>query len=295
MSDDAGPIGLCVVDKPSGWTSHDVVARCRKLLGTRKVGHSGTLDPMATGVLVLGVGRATKLLTFLSGQPKTYEALIRFGVETDSLDADGQVTVTHDVDPPDLARVRHAAADLTGQLLQVPPMVSAKKVDGVRLHEMARRGEVVERAPVPVTVDRFDVVSTDDPTVFRATIDCSAGTYVRVLAADAGHALGSGAHLVGLRRTAVGPFDLADAVPLDDVGPDGLIPPTGISRVLGSIEADDATAIDVGYGKVLERDRLGLDADDPGPWAVLSAGGGTLLAVYQAHRGTTVKPAVVLS
>ena len=147
-----------------------MVGRCRRIFGTRKVGHSGTLDPMATGVLVLGVGRATRLLTFLGGLPKTYEAVIRMGVETDSLDADGEVTVTHRMDAPDLEAVRAAARDLTGDLQQVPPMVSAKKVDGRRLHELARRGAAGERAPAAVAVTRFDVEATDDPMVVGAVV-----------------------------------------------------------------------------------------------------------------------------
>lgn len=296
-----GPVGLCIIDKPTGWTSHDVVARSRRLFGTRKIGHSGTLDPMATGVLVLGIGRATRLLTFLSGLPKSYSALIRFGVETDSLDADGVVTVTHDVELPELPEVRSVAESMTGTSLQVPPMVSAKKIDGRRLHDLARRGEVVERSAVPITVDRFDVRATDDPGVFHADIDCTAGTYVRVLAADLGHALGTGAHLVGLRRAAVGPFTLDEAVTLDELdraasageSNSSLIPAAGISRVLDAVEVDPSTAADVAHGKVLDRDVLGVDGG-PGPWAVIDATGGALLAVYVAHRGDTVKPSVVL-
>ncbi len=290
-----GPVGFCVVDKPSGWTSHDVVARCRRLLGTRKVGHSGTLDPMATGVLVLGVGPATRLLTFLSGVDKDYLATIRLGVETDTLDADGEVVATHDTAVgPDA--VRAAAAALTGALDQVPPMVSAVKVDGVRLHERARAGEVVDRPARSVQVDRFDVSPTDDPLVWRADVSCSSGTYVRVLAADLGHAVGSGAHLTSLRRTRVGPFTLDDAVPLDDVEPDRLLPPGAISRVLATVQVDAGTAIDVGHGKVLDAGRLGPESSDPsaeGPWAVLDPSG-DLLAVYQRHRSGTVKPAMVL-
>ncbi|MCC6184710.1 MAG: tRNA pseudouridine(55) synthase TruB [Microthrixaceae bacterium] len=294
------PLGLCVVDKPSGWTSHDVVGRCRRIFGTRKIGHSGTLDPMATGVLVLGVGRATRLLTVLGGLPKTYEAVIRMGVETDSLDADGEVTVTHRMDAPDLEAGRAAARQLTGDLQQVPPMVSAKKVDGRRLHELARRGEVVERAPVPVTVTRFDVEATDDPMVVGAVVSCSAGTYVRVLASDLGHALGGGAHLVGLRRTAVGPFDLSDAATLEQLEADPsahLLAPTAIERVMSCVVADPAVAGEVLHGRVLGRDRLGLgdDGDDTGPWAVLDPDRSRLLAVYAPHREGTVKPAFVLS
>lgn len=294
------PLGLCVVDKPSGWTSHDVVARCRRIFGTRRIGHSGTLDPMATGVLVLGVGRATRLLTFLGGLPKTYEATIRLGVETDSLDADGTVTVTHEMAAPSVDAVRDAARSLTGDVQQVPPMVSAKKIGGRRLHELARRGEMVERDPVPVTVSRFDVEPTGDPMVFEAVVSCSAGTYVRVLAADLGRALGGGAHLVGLRRTEVGPFDLSEAVTLDglEVDPLGhLLPPTAIDRVMAAVEVDSAVAGEVLHGRVLERGRIGLDdgVGGDGPWAVLDRGGSRLLAVYSAHRGDTVKPAFVLS
>ena len=293
---DGAPNGLAVLDKPAGWTSHDVVAKCRGILGTRKVGHSGTLDPMATGVLVLGIGRATRLLTFLSGLPKAYEATIAFGVETDSLDADGEVTATHDMDPPTIEAVAAAAAVLTGDILQVPPMVSAIKVDGKRLHQLAREGKEVERQPRPVRVGRFDVAPTDDPMAFTAAVECSSGTYVRVLAADLGHLLGGGAHLTALRRTAVGPFDLAEAqlLPSTEGGTIELLAPSAISRVLATVTVADDLAIDVGHGKVLDRARLGVPDGSVGPWAVLGADGG-LLAVYQPHRGATVKPALVLA
>lgn len=296
MNDDApaaAPVGICVVDKPAGWTSHDVVARCRRLLGTRKVGHSGTLDPMATGVLVLGVGPATRLLTFLSGVDKDYDATIRFGVETDSLDADGEVVATHDT-PVRADAVLAAAAAMRGESDQVPPMVSAVKVDGVRLHERARAGEEVERPSRRIRVERFDVTPTDDPLVWHAAVSCSSGTYVRVLAADLGHAVGSGAHLTALRRTRVGAFTLDEAVPLDDVVPTRLLAPSELARVLPTVEVDESTAVDVGHGKVLERTRLGSGADGgDGPWAVLGPSG-DLLAVYQSHRGDRVKPAMVL-
>ncbi len=292
------PVGLCVVDKPGGWTSHDVVARSRRLLGTRKVGHAGTLDPMATGVLVLGVGRATKLLTFLGGLGKTYRASIRFGVETDSLDADGEVTATHDMAPPDEDAVRAAAATLTGDLLQVPPMVSAIKVDGKRLHQLAREGREVERAPRPVTVSRFEVAPTSDPMVWDAVVDCSSGTYVRVLAADLGSALGGGAHLAALRRTAVGPFTLDEAVALDAVDPGALLPPSSVDRVLDATGAEADAVARIGHGAVLPAAALGLGdadpADRPGPFAVLD-GGGRLLAVYGWHRDGSLKPAFVLA
>lgn len=287
------PLGLCVVDKPATWTSHDAVARCRKLLGTRRIGHSGTLDPMATGVLVLGVGAATRLTTYLTGLDKVYRARIRFGTETDSLDADGTVTAQHDM-TVDHAAVVDAASTLTGEIDQVPPMVSAIRIDGRRLHELAREGVEVERPARRVRVERFDLQPTDDPLEWEAEVECSSGTYVRVLAADLGHLLGGGAHLSALRRTSVGPFTLEDAVALDGVGPGALLPAATIARVLEPCRIDEAVAVDVGHGKVMERSRLGVPPDEVGPWAVLDEVG-DLLAVYVPHHGTTVKPGMVLA
>ncbi|MFV0317114.1 MAG: tRNA pseudouridine(55) synthase TruB [Microthrixaceae bacterium] len=288
---DNPPEGLAVIDKPSGWTSHDVVAKCRGIFGTRKVGHSGTLDPMATGVLVLGVGRATKLLTHLTGVDKTYEATIRLGVETDSLDADGDVTATHDMEPPSPEAVQRAADALTGPIMQVPPMVSAVKVDGRRLHQLAREGKVVEREARPVVVHRFDTRAGSDPLEFTATVECSSGTYVRVLAADLGHALGGGAHLSALRRSAVGPFGIGEAEDLEHAR---LIPPSEISRVMDDVQVDGAVLGRVHNGAVLERSELGITMGSEGPWAVLDPAGG-LVAVYRSHRGDTVKPLNVLA
>ena len=291
---DGGPSGICVVDKPAGWTSHDVVARARRVLGTRKVGHAGTLDPMATGVLVLGVGRGTRLLTFITGVDKTYEATIRFGVETDSLDADGAVTATHEMSGLDPDAVRAAARDLTGHLLQVPPMVSALKVDGRRLHQLAREGVEVERAPRPVTVGRFDVAPTDDPLVWTAVVECSSGTYVRSLAADLGHAVGGGAHLSALRRTSVGPFALGEARDLEHL--ELLALSEGV-RHLPQCRIDTAVAASVCHGRVLSAGELGLAgplAADAGPWAVLD-GDGALLAVYERRDVDRVKPALVVA
>ena len=282
-----GPSGICIVDKPAGWTSHDVVARARRLLDTGRVGPAGTLDPMATGVLVLGVGRATRLLNLITGVDKTYEATIRFGSETDTLDADGVVTVEHDMAEPDATAVRAAASGLTGAILQVPPMVSAIQVEGRRLHELARQGIEVERPPRPVVVHRFDLEPTEDPYLWHAVVQCSSGTYVRSLAADLGAALGGGAHLASLRRTAVGPFTLAEARPLEDLQ---LLPPVEAVRHLDHVTASAEVAGAVGHGKVLDPSELGVQG--PGPWAVTD-GAGALLAVYEAH-GSKVKPAMVL-
>lgn len=293
---DTGPSGICVVDKPSGWTSHDVVARARRLLGTRKVGHAGTLDPMATGVLVLGVGRGTRLLTFITGVGKTYEATIRFGVETDSLDADGTVTATHDMAGLAATDVVAAASRLTGDLLQVPPMVSAVKVDGRRLHELAREGVEVERAPRPVHVARFDVHPTGDPLVWTADVECSSGTYVRSLAADLGHALGGGAHLVALRRTAVGPFLIDEAQDLDSLAPELVLPLVEGVRHLPELPVDAGLAGAIAHGRVLDAAATGLEPplrSEAGPWAMVDRSGG-LLAVYERRDDRRIKPAIVL-
>ncbi|HEY8544409.1 MAG TPA: tRNA pseudouridine(55) synthase TruB [Acidimicrobiales bacterium] len=291
---DDGPQGIALVDKPSGWTSHDVVAKARGLLGTRRVGHAGTLDPSATGLLVLGVGRATKLLTYLSGAGKTYTGEAVLGTATSTLDADGEVTGTWDMAAVGLDEVRAAAATLTGDILQVPPMVSAKKVAGKRLHELARAGVEVERPPVPVRVDRFEVGEPVAPGVFPIEVACSSGTYIRSLVADLGAALGGGAHLRHLRRLSVGRFHVDEAVPLERLGPDTVLPPLAAFRGTEPVVADDALAAAVRVGKVLTAQELGVVDRGAGPWPVVDAAG-TLLAVYVPHHGPTTKPGVVLA
>lgn len=290
----AGPDGVAVVDKPAGWTSHDVVAKSRGLLGTRKVGHSGTLDPDATGVLVLGVGRATRLLTFLSGLDKRYVGEVVLGTATSTLDASGEVTGTWDMAGVGLDDVRRAAAGLTGDIDQVPPMVSAKRVEGRRLHELARQGVEVERPPVRVRVDRFEVGDPVEPGVYPIDVTCSAGTYIRSLAADLGAALGGGAHLRALRRLSVGPYVIDEAVPLDQLAPERLLPPVEALRGRPRVAVDDETAALVRNGRVLEEAALGVAPGEPGPCAVVDRAG-DLLAVYVRHRGATLKPAVVLA
>jgi tRNA pseudouridine55 synthase len=279
--------GLLVVDKPAGWTSHDVVAKLRGVLRTRKVGHAGTLDPDATGVLLVGVGAVTRLLRFLSAAGKAYECEVVLGVGTSTLDASGDVVATYDmaVTPTE---VEAAARSLTGEILQVPPMVSAVKVGGRRLHELARAGIEVEREARPVTVHRFEVAPTADPLVYRAVVECSSGTYVRSLAADLGAALGGGAHLRALRRTRVGSFGLDEAVAVEAASLDALLPPAEAMRDMATVVADDELAAAVRVGKVLPA----FDGD--GPWRVLDADG-ELLAVYEPHRPGTVKPAVVVT
>jgi len=222
-----GADGLLVVDKPSGWTSHDVVARVRRLCGTRRVGHAGTLDPMATGVLVLGVNRATKLLTFLVGCNKTYTATVRLGEATVTDDAQGQVTSRADASMVTREAVTAAIARLTGPIEQVPSSVSAIKVDGERAYARVRQGKDVELASRAVTVHRFDVLDllAGGPVVdVDIEVEVSSGTYVRALARDLGVSLGVGGHLTALRRTRVGRFDLAEAHDLESLAsaPSGL-------------------------------------------------------------------------
>jgi tRNA pseudouridine55 synthase len=289
---DQGPQGIALVDKPAGWTSHDVVAKSRGVLGTRKVGHAGTLDPSATGLLVLGVGRSTKLLTYLSGSGKTYTGEAVLGVATSTLDADGEVTGTWDMSAVGLDAVRAAAAGLTGVIQQVPPMVSAKKVGGKRLHELARAGVEVERAPVEVRVGRFEVGEPLGPGVFPVEVECSSGTYVRSLVADLGAALGGGAHLRHLRRLTVGRFDVTEAVALEKLGPERVLPPVAAFRGTDPVVADDELVAAIRHGKVLGYDVLGVTG--PGPWPVVDTSG-SLLAVYVPHGGGTAKPGVVLA
>jgi tRNA pseudouridine55 synthase len=278
-----------VVDKEPGWTSHDVVAKARGILKTRKIGHSGTLDPDATGVLLLGVGKATRILRFLDGATKSYTGEIVFGTETASLDSSGEVTATHDMGSViDVNTARTAAVALTGDILQVPPMVSAKKVDGKRLHELAREGIEIEREAVPVSVYRFDLEPTDDPMVLHCSVDCSAGTYIRSLAADLGTAMGGGAHLRNLRRTAIGSFRHEAAEPLETVS---LRPAADLLQDLDPVTVPDDIAVDVSYGRILPVDVLG--GARSGPYPVLDESG-ALLAVYETHRNGTAKPSVVL-
>jgi tRNA pseudouridine55 synthase len=205
-----GASGFLVVDKPSGLTSHDVVDAIRRAYGTRRVGHLGTLDPQATGVLPLAVRAATKLIPFLEGARKGYDGTVVLGVETDTLDAEGEVVRRHEGPLPDQAAVETALAGFRGDIQQIPPMYSAVKKDGVPLHRLARRGEEVVREPKWVTIEKLELTRFDPPELDLSVL-CSAGTYVRALAADLGERLGCGAHLGGLRRTLSAPFRIENA------------------------------------------------------------------------------------
>jgi tRNA pseudouridine55 synthase len=252
--------GFLLVDKPGGMTSHDVVARARRARGTRKIGHAGTLDPMATGLLVLGVEAATRLLTFVVGQDKTYEATIRLGATTDTDDADGRIETVTDASPVRSAALAAAIADLTGEISQVPRRVSAIKVDGRRAYDLARSGEEVVLAARTVTVLRFDVLdrrrvdADGSPTALDldVVVDCTSGTYIRALARDLGAALGVGGHLTALRRTRVGPFAVGGAASVDGLeGATLLTPAEAAAAVLPTIPVTEQEARDLRHGKRL--------------------------------------------
>jgi tRNA pseudouridine55 synthase len=287
--------GIIVVDKPAGMTSQAVVSRVKRALGVKKVGHAGTLDPMATGVLIVGVGRATRMLGFLAGHDKRYLATIRLGVATTTDDAEGErLAVPVDAAHLDEAQVRAAMVPLTGEISQVPSAVSAIKVDGKRAYALVRAGEQVELKARSVTVSAFDltdlraVAFADGSGSFLdldVAVECSSGTYIRALARDLGHALGVGAHLTSLRRTRVGAFDVAEAVPLEGVSADRLMSMgAAAQRSFSWAQVDESTARQIHFGRPVAID---LHAD---PTALLAASG-ELLALYRP--GHPAKPVAV--
>lgn len=248
--------GILLVDKPGGITSHDVVSRARRALGTRKIGHAGTLDPMATGLLVLGVEGATRLLTYIVGADKTYEATILLGVATDSDDADGVETARADATEVTDEAIASGIADLTGEIEQVPSTVSAIKVAGRRAYDLARAGEQVELKARRVTVSRFEVRETrrgEGVVELDVVVDCTSGTYIRALARDLGRALGVGGHLTALRRTRIGSLDVAAAATVDDIAEERLVnPATAASVVVGAIAVGADEARDLRHGKRID-------------------------------------------
>ncbi len=295
--------GLVVVEKEAGWTSHDVVARCRRIYGQRRIGHAGTLDPDATGVLLVGLGRATRLLRYLTDREKSYTCEVVLGQTTSTLDDSGEITGTFDVDF-DEAMLEAAIASLTGSILQIPPMVSAIKIDGKRLHELARQGIEVERPPRPVTVSQLTVTRTEEANILLLDATVSSGTYIRVLAQDLGTALGSGAHLRTLRRYRSGSFSEKEARTLDQLTADaetaraqGAIPHSVLTPAQALAHLDQTTvsaedAVHISRGRPL--DRVTIGANGTGPYALVD-GGGNLLAVYEATESDRIVPSVVLA
>ena len=316
--------GVVIVDKPAGCTSHDVVDRLRRRFGERKIGHAGTLDPDATGVLVLGVGDATRLMRFMdlmvvdgvSSSRKSYTGDVVLGTETSTLDAAGEVTATHDMrevleriarpDGRDFVQ-QIVNANLVGDIMQVPPMVSAIRVDGQRLHELAREGIEIEREARPVTVYRCDVTGIDTVVgagvgagVISLDVACSSGTFIRSIAADLGRLLGGGAHLTNLRRTSVGAFTLADAGSIDDAP---LLPVAEGTRGLTSCDFSGDGAVEMAEGLATGRvvEAASFSCFGPPPWAVILErdDGRTLGAVFEPFENAKVgsdmaRPAVNL-
>ncbi|UGQ09900.1 tRNA pseudouridine(55) synthase TruB [Yinghuangia sp. ASG 101] len=292
------PDGLVVVDKPAGFTSHDVVGRMRRIAGTRRVGHAGTLDPMATGVLVLGIEKATRLLGHLALTEKTYEATMRLGQATITDDAEGEVTDTVSAAAVTRDAIDAGIAELSGDIMQVPSKVSAIKVDGKRSYARVRGGEEVELAARPVTVSRFDVHDVrrhpgpdgapDGLVDIDATVSCSSGTYIRALARDLGARLGVGGHLTMLRRTAVGPYTLDSARTLEDLAESFSVLPIADAAAAAfprrDVTADEARVVSHGG-------RLGSEGGGPGPIAVFGPDG-AFLALVEESRGQA-KPVAV--
>jgi tRNA pseudouridine55 synthase len=293
----AAPEGVVVVDKPAGWTSHDVVGRLRRIAGTKRVGHAGTLDPMATGVLVCGVGRATRLLGHLALRDKSYEATIRIGIGTHTDDAEGAVTAAPGAGALADEAIRDAVARFVGTIEQVPSSVSAIKVAGQRSYARVRSGEDVDLPARPVTVDRFDVVAVAPAVVggvdirdVDVVVTCSTGTYVRALARDLGRALGTAAHLTRLRRTRVGPFDLGEARTLEELADAFVCTPLAEvgARMFPRIDVDEPAATGLVHGRPLPPTRLA------GPVAAFDPAG-RLVALVEDRPDGTARSLVVFA
>lgn len=294
MSNNFAAPGLLVVDKPMGWTSHQVVGRVRRLFGTRKVGHAGTLDPMATGVLIVGLNKATRLLGYLALHDKAYLATIRLGQATTTDDADGEVTFSADTSTLTEEEVRNRMADFVGEIMQRPSAVSAIKIDGKRAYARVRAGEDVKLPVRPVTISRFALgkVSQPDtqepPTVLDldVEVECSSGTYVRALARDLGAALGVGGHLTMLRRTRIGRYTLHQTQPID-ADPPPLISMADAARLsFPCVEVSAHQAVEIGYGRPLP---ISVPAEPTG----MIGPGGDLLALYRPD-GESSRPLAVL-
>jgi tRNA pseudouridine55 synthase len=282
--------GVLPVDKPEGPTSHDVVAAARRALGTRRIGHTGTLDPFASGLLILCIGPATRLAEYLTAQPKTYRAVMRLGETTDTDDFTGDVIRHSDGwDAVDEAQVLAALRTQTGVLQQLPPLFSAKKVGGVRAYAAARRGEAVERKPSTVTVYRIELLRIDLPEL-EFEVECSSGTYIRAIARDVGEALAVGAHLRALRRTAIGSVRVEDAVPLDRLADvervrAALLSPADAVRHLASLRLPEDQVAAVGQGRSVPAPAGRAEGE---PVAMLDASG-TLVAIGEV-RGAVIQP-----
>ena len=286
--------GLVLIDKPQGWTSHDAVARTRRLANTRKVGHAGTLDPMATGLLILGINSSTRLLTYVVGLDKEYLATIRLGAATTTDDAEGEELTrapAEVVEGVSASAIAAGILDLTGAISQRPSAVSAIKVDGKRAYARVRAGEDVELPARPVTVSEFELLSSTPVDGFldlEVRVVCSSGTYIRALARDLGAGLGVGGHLTSLRRTRIGPFGIDAADPLDqlDVARALIGPADAASRLFGRLDLSEQQAIDLGHGKRIDAP---VGAGDAGPIAAINPNGRLIgLVEYRAGQAKSI-------
>ena len=307
---DAHLDGVAVIDKPPGMTSHDVVNYLRRALGTKAIGHAGTLDPDATGVLILAVGRATRLLRFIQSQKKTYLGKIHFGAQTSSLDSSGELLEAFDMTEVSKSDISSAMSHFLGRIEQLPPMVSSVKVNGVRLHKLARQGLEVERKPREVEIYDFSLTDIEygqdqgiyfqnttgldpypaGPTV-SVKVTCSSGTYIRSLADDLGKLLKGGAFLSDLRRISSGNFDISESRQLEEVSADKLLAPLRLVDFLPKVTVPADLLLDVTNGKVFYSHELSHQGS--GPWVLLKEDG-ELLAVYESYRDEAIKPIMVL-
>lgn len=296
--DERGPAGFIAVDKPSGWTSHDVVDAARGWFGGRQIGHLGTLDPLATGVLPLAVRAATKLERFVVDRGKAYAGKVRLGIDTDTLDAEGKELARFAGTLPDEQAVRAALEGFVGDVEQLPPMFSAVKKDGVPLHKLARQGREVERPTKQVRIHRLELVHYEPPCL-DLEVDCSEGTYVRVLASDLGKRLGCGAYLAALRRTKSGPFELDQALTPDALAAEADAG-TLVDRLVSPLDVLGLPPMALGERDVLtlrQGGEIACERMDQPPGTRFSAhdAAGVLVAVVELHPGRRVRPIRVLA
>ena len=280
--------GFAIIDKETGWTSHDVVAKARGIFGTKKIGHSGTLDPPATGVLILGLGKATRLLRFITDLPKEYEATMVIGAETSTLDAQGEI-LRRTNNKPSLTELQAISKDFVGVINQIPPMVSAVKVNGKRLYEIAREGKEVTREPRKVKIHELSIADGPQSNVFTLKVKCGSGTYIRSLVADIANKAGSMGHVGTLRRTAIGSHNEIEAAQLEKAV---IIKLTEGLKDYEMIQVNDTMRDRIKVGAVLRTEELS-PTKVHGPWAIVDSEQ-NLLAMYENFKNGTLKPAVVL-
>ena len=280
--------GFAIIDKETGWTSHDVVAKARGIFGTKKIGHSGTLDPPATGVLILGLGKATRLLRFITDLPKEYEATMVIGAETSTLDAQGEI-LRRTNNKPSLTELQAISKDFVGVINQIPPMVSAVKVNGKRLYEIAREGKEVTREPRKVKIHELSIADGPQSNVFTLKVKCGSGTYIRSLVADIAKKAGSMGHVGTLRRTAIGSHNEIEAAQLEKAV---IIKLTEGLKDYEMIQVNDTMRDRIKVGAVLRTEELS-PTKVHGPWAIVDSEQ-NLLAMYENFKNGTLKPAVVL-